>query len=193
MCITVNSFPLHFFILQSLLLTIPPKYLRSSPPFQNVQHWFSWFQVMIFLLQIKWSNVAIQFLCSTDQTSDCHLQYNSSKFLFTIRCHQISQHHHHKNKAFMCQSDPVFLCARFNSWVTQRNSKPARRDHFEMFLTRTTQITHWGRGHLNCLNARSRGSNNFNQLLYCVSLKIYNKFANYFCELKFSGNTHQRP
>ena len=32
-----------------------------------------------------------------------------------------------------------------------------------------------------------------NQLLYCVSLKIYNKFANNFCELKFSGNTHQRP
>jgi len=28
-----------------------------------------------------------------------------------------------------------------------------------------------------------------NQLLYCVSLKIYNKFANCFCELKFSGNT----
>ena len=32
-----------------------------------------------------------------------------------------------------------------------------------------------------------------NQLLYCVSLKIYNKSANYFCELKFPGNTHQRP
>ena len=32
-----------------------------------------------------------------------------------------------------------------------------------------------------------------NQLLYCVSLKIYNKFANYFCELKFSENSHQRP
>jgi len=32
-----------------------------------------------------------------------------------------------------------------------------------------------------------------NQLLYCVSLKMYNKFAKYFCELKFSGNTHQRP
>jgi len=31
------------------------------------------------------------------------------------------------------------------------------------------------------------------QLLYCVSLKIYNIFPNYFCELKFSGNTHQRP
>ena len=28
---------------------------------------------------------------------------------------------------------------------------------------------------------------------YTVSLKIYNKFANYFCELKFSGNTHKRP
>jgi len=23
-----------------------------------------------------------------------------------------------------------------------------------------------------------------NQILYCVSLKIYNKFANYFCEMK---------
>ena len=54
-------------------------------------------------------------------------------------------------------------------------------------------LTHWGRGHLNCLNARSRGLNNLNQLLYCVSLNIYNKFANYFCELKVSGNTHQRP
>ena len=31
-----------------------------------------------------------------------------------------------------------------------------------------------------------------NQLLYCL-FKIYNKFANYFYELKFSGNTHQRP
>jgi len=48
-------------------------------------------------------------------------------------------------------------------------------------------------GFLNCLNARSRGLNDVIQLLYCVSLKIYNKFANYFCELKFSGNTHQRP
>jgi hypothetical protein len=28
-----------------------------------------------------------------------------------------------------------------------------------------------------------------NQLLYCVSLKICNKFANYFCEFKFSGNS----
>ena len=48
-------------------------------------------------------------------------------------------------------------------------------------------------GLLNCLNARSQGLNNVIQLLYCVSLEIYNKFANYFCELKFSGNTHQRP
>ena len=37
-CITPNSFPFHFFILRSLFLTTPPKYLRSSPPFQNVQH-----------------------------------------------------------------------------------------------------------------------------------------------------------
>jgi len=54
-------------------------------------------------------------------------------------------------------------------------------------------LTHWGRGHSNCLNARSRGLNNLNQLLYCVPLTIYNKFVKYFCELKFSGNTHQRP
>ena len=40
-------------------------------------------------------------------------------------------------------------------------------------------LTHCGRGHLNCLNARYRGLNNLNQLLYCVSLNIYNKFANY--------------
>jgi len=56
-----------------------------------------------------------------------------------------------------------------------------------------TILTHWGRGLLNCLNAHSRGLNNVIQLLNCVSLKIYDKFANYFCELKFSGNTHQRP
>ena len=56
-------------------------------------------------------------------------------------------------------------------------------------LTVNTLMT----GHLNCLNARSRGLNNLNQFLYCVSLKICNKFANYFCELKVSGNTHQRP
>ena len=31
-----------------------------------------------------------------------------------------------------------------------------------------------------------------NQLLHCVSLKIYKKFANYFCELKFSGKYSQK-
>ena len=53
-------------------------------------------------------------------------------------------------------------------------------------------LTHWGRGQLNCLNACSRCLNHLNQLLYCVSLKIYNKFANYFCELKFSGNFRRK-
>ena len=62
-----------------------------------------------------------------------------------------------------------------------------------VFHSMFTVLTHWGRGHLNCLNARSRGLNNLNQLLYRVSLNIYNKFANNFCELKFSGNTHRRP
>jgi hypothetical protein len=64
-CITQNSFPFHFFILQSLLLTTPPKYLISSIPFQNVQHWISWLQVMI------------SFCKSSDQTlpySFCALQ-----------------------------------------------------------------------------------------------------------------------
>ena len=37
------------------------------------------------------------------------------------------------------------------------------------------------------------GPKQFKSNLYCVSLKIYNRFANYFCELKFSRNTHQRP
>jgi len=46
-------------------------------------------------------------------------------------------------------------------------------------LLQCRNLTHWGRGHLNCLNARSRGLFNLNQLLYCVSLNIYNKFANY--------------
>jgi len=50
--------------------------------------------------------------------------------------------------------------------------------HLLVFMIRFLLI-HWGRGHLNCLNGRSWGLFNLNQLLYCVSLKIYNKFANY--------------
>jgi hypothetical protein len=45
-------------------------------------------------------------------------------------------------------------------------------------------LTHCGQGHLNCLNSRSRGLNNLNQLLYCVCLRIYNKFTDYFCVIK---------
>ena len=63
----------------------------------------------------------------------------------------------------------------------------------QITLCKDIILTHSGRGHLNCLNALSRGLNNLNQRLYCVSLNIYNKFDNYFCELKVSGNTHQRP
>jgi len=37
------------------------------------------------------------------------------------------------------------------------------------------------------------GSKQFKSTFILCSLKIHNKFANYFCELKFSGNTHQRP
>ena len=90
---------------------------------------------------------------------------------------------------------------------------------FLMFLDHTQRRTTVGRTPLNEWSARRRdlyltthdthnrqiskppggirthdlSSLRVNQLLYCVSLKIYNKFANYFCELKFSGNTHQRP
>jgi hypothetical protein len=39
-------------------------------------------------------------------------------------------------------------------------------------------------GDLNCLNARSQGLNNLNKIVYCVSLKIYNKFTNYFSVMK---------
>jgi hypothetical protein len=45
-------------------------------------------------------------------------------------------------------------------------------------------LTHCGQGHINCLNARSQGLNNIDQLLYRVSLTIYNKFVNYFCVIK---------
>ena len=49
---------------------------------------------------------------------------------------------------------------------------PAKCHHLNYaslrFITRWcsswTILTHWGRGHLNCLNARSRGFNNFNPL-----------------------------
>jgi len=31
------------------------------------------------------------------------------------------------------------------------------RSLYKIYFLRTAQLTHWGRGHLNCLNARSRG------------------------------------
>jgi len=67
--------------------------------------------------------------------------FYSSEFLFTIRCHQILQHHHHRNEAFMCQSDPVVLCGRFNPWVTQRNTPPTRREHVENVFNAYNSIT----------------------------------------------------
>jgi hypothetical protein len=42
-----SKFAPHFLILQSLF-TSPLKYLRSSTPFQNAEHWIRCFQVMIF-------------------------------------------------------------------------------------------------------------------------------------------------
>jgi hypothetical protein len=50
---------------------------------------------------------------------------------------------------------------RYNIWMTFENVLP--------FFTIVTWVnlnflTHWGRGHLNCLNARSRDFNNFNTL-----------------------------
>ena len=37
------------------------------------------------------------------------------------------------------------------------------------------------------------GSKQFKSTFIMCFLNIYNKFANNFCELKFSGNTHRRP
>jgi hypothetical protein len=42
-------------------------------------------------------------------------------------------------------------------------------------------VLKWG---FNCLYASSRGLNNLNKLLYRASLKIYNKFTDYFCVIK---------
>jgi len=72
-CNTANSFLLHFFILQSLLLTTPPKYLKIPHPFKMSNTELTGFRLWFFFMQIQWSNVAIHFLCSTDQTSYCHL------------------------------------------------------------------------------------------------------------------------
>ena len=45
--------------------------------------------------------------------------------------------------------------------LRKQNSTQANHDHF----TKPAVLTHWGRGHLNCLNARSRVFfNNFNPL-----------------------------
>jgi len=88
------------------------------------------------------------------------------------------------------------------NYVQQLNQHPVKKACLMLCLTldglvcymkvhlRLNTLRTW---HLNCLNARSQGLHNVIQLLYCVSLKICNKFANYFCELKFSGNPHQRP
>jgi len=43
--------------------------------------------------------------------------------------HQIKQHHHHRNEAFMCQCNQVFLCARFNPPL--RIKQPASREQVE--------------------------------------------------------------
>jgi len=37
------------------------------------------------------------------------------------------------------------------------------------------------------------GSKQFKSTFILCFFKIYNKFVNYFCELKFSGNTQQNP
>ena len=39
----------------------------------------------------------------------------------------------------------------------------------------------------------SPGSKQFKSTFIMCFLNIYNKFPNYFCELKVSGNIHQRP
>jgi len=86
----------------------------------------------------------------------------------------------------------MFICIIKKQILLWKKYKVFKR-YFGGMCSYHYRLTHCGRGHLNCLNARSRGLNNLNQLLYCVSLKIYNQFANYFCGLKVSGNTHQRP
>jgi hypothetical protein len=48
-------------------------------------------------------------------------------------------------------------------------------------------------GHLNCFKRTLPGFNQCKSTFILVSWRIYKKFANCFCELKFSGNTHHRP
>jgi hypothetical protein len=45
-------------------------------------------------------------------------------------------------------------------------------------------------GHLNCLNPRSRALNTVIQLLYFVSLKIHNKFADDYLRMRSRSYKH---
>jgi hypothetical protein len=60
---------------------------------------------------------------------------------------------------------------------------------FATFINLNTLRT----GHLNCFKHTFPGFNQCKSTFILVSWRIYKKFANCFCELKFSGNTHHRP
>jgi len=74
----------------------------------------------------------------------------------------------------------VFECKRINNAYT---NKPLGMYHFNTLRT----------GSFKLFKRPFPGFLTISINFYTVSLKIYNKFTNYFCELKFSGNTHQRP
>jgi hypothetical protein len=60
-------------------------------------------------------------------------------------------------------------------------------------LSLTYILTHWD-GAFKLLKPPFPGSEQCNStFILCFFKNLYNKFANYFYELKFSGNTHQRP
>ena len=131
----------------------------------------------------------------------CHIKMSvySTECSFCAYCNYMEQSPSwESNRTSASQEIPCIMCNQKVHCHIHKQPAPCpypEPGQYSPYLHHTWRyiLTHWGRGHLNCLNARSRGINNLNQLLYCVSLKIYNKFVNYFCELKFSGNTHQRP
>jgi len=59
---TQTSFRLQFLILQTLLLTTPSKYSRSSPRYQNLQNLISYFHVTIFFPANQLINRCFSFL-----------------------------------------------------------------------------------------------------------------------------------
>jgi len=102
-------------------------------------------------------------------------------------------HHYHKWLSFWVIDKLPFTFSHHLYGRLLLNYLPLGVQWINCFIailfTIIIKLTHWGRGHLNCLNARSRGLNNLNQLLYCVSLRCVIPVV---CVTKWEGGVYSR-